>query len=122
MRAEIEELEEENTELTIDQVEKIPECSVNIKLYFTLSDEFPQCFISQVCLDQFKKDRPVYSCPVGHHICGDCKVNIQVRPLFLSSSVLFYLNLVKVCPTCERPVSGDARDHDFEKLVNDLWG
>ena len=37
--ARIEELEEENTELTIDQVEKIPECPVNTyKLYFAISD------------------------------------------------------------------------------------
>lgn len=63
--------------------------------------KIPEC---PVCLDQFKKDRPVYSCPVGHHICGSCKANIQV------------------CPTCQRPVSGEARAHDFEKLVNDFWG
>ena len=38
-QARIEELEEENTELTIDQVENIPECPVNIKLYFTVLDK-----------------------------------------------------------------------------------
>ena len=83
MEARIEELEEENTELTIDQMEKIPECPVNIKLHFTLSDKFPQCFISQVCFDQFKKDRPVFSCPVGHHICGACKVENEESTAFV---------------------------------------
>ena len=72
-------LQEEKTQLNNSILEKIPECPVNIKLYFTLSDKFPQCFISQVCLVQFQKDRPIYGCPVGHHICDSCKPSIQVR-------------------------------------------
>ena len=80
--------EEKKSELRRSLLEKIPECPVNIKFYFAISGKFPQCFISQVCLNQFQKDRPVYSCPVGHHICGVCKVKIQVRNTFRSSSVL----------------------------------
>ena len=118
LEAKIDQLEEENTELTINQVEKIPECLVNIKLHFTLSDKFPQCFISQVCLVQFQKDRPIYGCPVGHHICDSCKPSIQVREW---SPGQFYLNLhVQVCPSCQRPIGG--RNHDYENLISELWG
>ena len=38
--ARIDQLELEKTELTTNLLEKIPECPVNIKLYFTLSDKF----------------------------------------------------------------------------------
>ena len=39
-------LEEKRTELTTSLLKKIPECPVNMKLYVTLSDKFPQCYIS----------------------------------------------------------------------------
>ena len=35
--------------------------------------------IRKVCLDQFRKDLRIYSCPFGHHICGPCKREIKVR-------------------------------------------
>ena len=38
--ARIDQLELEKTKLTTNLLEKIPECPVNIKLYFTLSDKF----------------------------------------------------------------------------------
>ena len=39
--AKIRQLAEEESELSRSLLEKIPECPVNIKLYFTLSDKFP---------------------------------------------------------------------------------
>ena len=39
MMARMDQLEEEKSN-------QIPECPVNIELYSTLSDKFPQCFIS----------------------------------------------------------------------------
>ena len=53
--ARIEELEEENIELTIDQLEKIPKCPVTIKLHFTLSDKFPQCLIFRFVLSSSRR-------------------------------------------------------------------
>ena len=45
--ARIRQLEEEKrTELNTSLLKKIPECPVNMKLYVTLSDKFPQCYIS----------------------------------------------------------------------------
>ena len=37
---------EERSELSRSLLKKIPECPVNMKLYVTLSDKFPQCYIS----------------------------------------------------------------------------
>ena len=44
--ARIRQLEEKRTELTTSLLKKIPECPVNMKLYVTLSDKFPQCYFS----------------------------------------------------------------------------
>jgi len=84
--AKIRQLAEEKAELSRSLLEKIPECPV--------------------CLERFQKDRPIFICIFGHHICGSCKAN--------------KIKAIKVCPTCQRPFSGRA--HDFEKFVSDIWG
>ena len=61
----------------------------------------PEC---PVCFERFQKDRPIFSCGDGHHLCGSCKSHRSVR----------------VCPRCRKRFTGRAID--FENHINELWG
>ena len=64
-------------------------------------------------------DLPIFSCVVGHHLCGSCKASktVKVKDWFADK---FILNLAKVCPICKCQFSGWA--HNFENLVGELGG
>ena len=36
----------------------------------------PEC---PVCFERFQKDRPIFACHEGHHLCGSCKSHKSVR-------------------------------------------
>ena len=80
LKAKISQVEEKKSQMNSSILQKIPECPVNINLYYMVSDQSPfMFFLYKVCFEQFKKGKPIFSCLGGHHLCGKCKAQKTIK-------------------------------------------
>ena len=65
LRSRIRELEDNITSQLENRIRELEE-----------NRKVPEC---PVCFERFQKDRPIFACHEGHHLCGSCKSHKSVR-------------------------------------------